>query len=84
MSPQEKRPSGAKARPLVGSVVARLKPCPSQNMPLPGGCGATTSHSRQLHPRHPAREAGLAHLLEHLLHLRVLAEQIIHFLHSCA
>src|ERR1700675_4384404 len=39
-------------------------------------------HSRQLHPRHPSGETGLAHLLEHLFHLRVLAEQVIHFLHG--
>jgi len=37
-------------------------------------------HSRELHPCHPPRETGLAHLLEHLFHLRVLAEQVIHFL----
>ena len=30
------------------------------------------------------REAGLAHLLEHLSHLRVLAQQIVHFLHAGA
>src|SRR5271165_1542321 len=41
-------------------------------------------HPRQLHPRQPAREAGLAHLLEHLLHLRVLAKQIVYFLHGRA
>src|ERR1017187_4489307 len=41
-------------------------------------------YSRQLHPRHSASETGLAHLLEHLFHLRVLAEQVIYFLHSGA
>src|SRR6202041_2371511 len=45
-------------------------------VPFPG----PQLHSRQLHPPHPPREAGLAHLLEHLFHLRVLAKQVIHFL----
>ena len=30
------------------------------------------------------RETRFAHLLEHLLHLRVLAKQVIHFLHGRA
>src|SRR5215831_21250697 len=41
-------------------------------------------HSRQLHSRQATREAGLAHLLEHLFHLRVLAEQIVDFLNAGA
>src|SRR5438128_11520997 len=40
------------------------------------------SHSGQLHPCHPAREAAFAHLLEHLSHLRILAEKIIDLLHG--
>src|SRR4029077_12660757 len=46
-------------------------------------CGHTTNyslHARHLHSRQSPREAGLAHLLEHLLHLRILAKQIVHFL----
>ena len=39
---------------------------------------------RKLHPRHAPREARLAHLLEHFLHLRVLAQQIVDFLHTGA
>jgi hypothetical protein len=42
--------------------------------------GTRNSHSRHFHARQPPRKAGFAHLLEHLLHLGVLAEKIIHFL----
>jgi len=35
-----------------------------------------------LHARQLAQHVALAHLLEHLSHLRVLAKKIIHFLHS--
>src|ERR1700690_3774509 len=41
-------------------------------------------HSGKLHPRHSPRKAGLAHLLEHFLHLRILAEQVVDFLHAGA
>src|SRR5580704_19347837 len=41
-------------------------------------------HPRHLHPCQPSGEAGLAHLLEHFFHLRVLAQKVVHFLHAGA
>src|SRR5215831_17165607 len=41
-------------------------------------------HSRKLHPGQPPAEAGLAHVLKHFAHLRVLAEKLVHFLNSRA
>src|SRR5713101_6629879 len=41
-------------------------------------------HARKFHPRHPTRKTRLAHLLEHFLHLRILPEQVINFLHGGA
>jgi hypothetical protein len=37
-----------------------------------------------LHARQLAQHVALAHLPEHFSHLRVLAEQIVHFLHRPA
>src|SRR5262249_10607979 len=41
-----------------------------------------SSHSWHLHAGQSPRETWFAHLLEHLFHLGVLAEQIIYFLHG--
>src|SRR5260370_3551977 len=38
----------------------------------------------QLHPSETACEAGLAHLLEHLLHLGILTKKIVYFLNASA
>ena len=35
-------------------------------------------------PAMPPRKAGLAHLLEHFFHLRILPKQIVDFLHAGA
>ena len=37
-------------------------------------------HSGKFHARKPTRKTSFAHVLEHLSHLRVLAQQIIYFL----
>src|SRR5262249_38668879 len=41
-------------------------------------------HSRKLHPCQLSSEAGFAHVLEHLSHLGVLAEELVDFLDSGA
>jgi|HubBroStandDraft_6_1064221.scaffolds.fasta_scaffold21839_2 hypothetical protein len=45
---------------------------------------ASVLHARHFHTGHAAGEAGLAHGLEHLPHLSVLAEQVVDFLHAGA
>ena len=44
--------------------------------------GADTWNSSQLHSRQFAHHVAFAHLLEHLAHLRVLAQKIVDFLHG--
>ena len=38
----------------------------------------------QFHSRQPAHHVAFAHLLEHLAHLRILPEKVVHFLHRSA
>src|SRR5689334_13322730 len=44
-------------------------------------CYLQRSHAGHFHSRKPSSETRFSHLLEHLFHLRILAEQVIDFLY---
>src|SRR5271167_2197990 len=79
-----RKPPGAKALIIMSDLDAGLKASSSTVLLGQSFSSFCSLHPRQLHPCHAPREAGLAHGLEHLAHLGILAQQLVDFLYAGA